>query len=93
MKQKDILAEWFCDCSLGVKESSKGHLSYWHGYKVHLDIADSDIPISALLTAAKLHHSQVAVPLINITSQRVTYLHNLMNAAHDARAIRALVSR
>jgi Transposase DDE domain len=63
-------------------------LSYWRGYKLHLDVADGDIPISALLTAAKLHASQVAVPLMNITSQRVTYLYDLMDAAYDAHAIR-----
>ena len=88
MKQEDILAELPRDCSLGVKKSSKGHLSYWRGYKLHLDVADGDIPISALLTAAKLHDSQVAVPLMNITSQRVTYLYDLMDAAYDAHAIR-----
>jgi hypothetical protein len=71
-----------------VKKSSKGHLSYWRGYKLHLDVADGDIPITALLTAAKLHDSQVAVPLMNLTSARVTYLYNLMDAAYDAHAIR-----
>jgi Transposase DDE domain/Transposase domain (DUF772) len=88
MKLKDLLAELPRSCSLGVKKSSKGHLSYWRGYKLHLDVADGDIPISALLTSANLHDSQVAVPLINITSQRVTYLYDLMDAAYDAHAIR-----
>ncbi len=88
MKQEDILAELPRDCSLGVKKSSKGHLSYWRGYKLHLDVADGDIPISALLTAAKLHDSQAAVALMNMTSQRVTYLYELMDAAYDAHAIR-----
>jgi hypothetical protein len=88
MTLKDLLAELPRDCSLGVKKSSKGHLSYWRGYKLHLDVADGDIPISALLTAAKLHDSQVAVPLMKMTSQRVTYLYDLMDAAYDAHAIR-----
>jgi len=68
-------------CSLGVKKSSKGHLSYWRGYKLHLDVADGQIPISCLLTAASLHDSQAAVPLMTLTSQRVTYLYDLMDAA------------
>jgi hypothetical protein len=88
MDLKALLAELPRDCSLGVKKSSKGHLSYWRGYKLHLDVADGDIPISALLTAAKLHDSQAAVPLMNITSSRVTYLYDLMDAAYDAQAIR-----
>ena len=88
MSLTDLLAELPRDCSLGVKKSSKGHLSYWRGYKLHLDVADGDIPISALLTGAKVHDSQVAVALMNLTSQRVTYLYDLMDAAYDAHAIR-----
>lgn len=89
MKIEDLLTELPRDCSLGVKKSSKGHLNYWRGYKLHLDVADGDIPITALLTAAKLHDSQAAVPLMNLTSSRVTYLYDLMDAAYDAHAIRA----
>lgn len=88
MPLKDQLAALPRDCSLGVKKSSKGHLSYWRGYKLHLDVADGDLPVSALLTAAKLHDSQAAVPLMTMTSQRVTYLYDLMDAAYDAHAIR-----
>jgi hypothetical protein len=87
MTVEELLAELPRDCSLGVKKSSKGHLSYWRGYKLHLDVADGDIPITALLTGAKLHDSQVAVALINITSQRVIYLYDLMDAGYDAQAI------
>jgi hypothetical protein len=76
-------------CSLGVKKSSKGHLSYWRGYKLHLDVADGQIPISAILTGACVHDSQVAIPLMSMTTQRVTYLYDLMDAAYDAHAIRA----
>jgi len=76
-------------CSLGVKKSSTGHLSYWRGYKLHLDVADGQIPITALLTGACLHDSQVAVPLMTLTSERVTYLYDLMDAAYDAHAIDA----
>lgn len=88
MSLEQQLAELPCSCSLGVKKSSKGHLSYWRGYKLHLDVADGDIPITALLTSANLHDSQAAVPLMNLTSQRVTYLYDLMDAAYDANAIR-----
>lgn len=84
-----MLAELPRHCSLGVKKSSKGHLSYWRGYKLHLDVADGQIPITAVLTAACLHDSQVAVPLMTLTSQRVTYLYDLMDAAYDANQIDA----
>jgi hypothetical protein len=84
-----MLAELPRHCSLGVKKSSKGHRQYWRGYKLHLDAADGQIPITALLTGACLHDSQVAIPPMTITSQRVTYLYELMDAAYDAHAIDA----
>ncbi len=84
-----MLAELPRHCSLGVKKSSKGHQQYWRGYKLHLDVADGQIPITALLTGACLHDSQVAIPLMTLTSQRVTYLYDLMDAAYDANEIDA----
>jgi len=84
MSLPDMLKELPLDCSLGVKTSSKGYTQYWRGYKLHLDVADGQIPISAVLTAAKLHDSQVAIPLMTMTSQRVTYCYDLMDAAYDA---------
>jgi hypothetical protein len=88
MKVSDMLAELPRHCSLGVKKSSKGHLNYWCGYKLHLDVADGQIPITAVLTGACVHDSQVALPLMSLTSQRVTYLYELMDAAYDTHAIR-----
>ena len=76
------------ECGIGVKKSSKGYLRYWRGYKLHLDVADGQIPISALLTGASMHDSQAAIPLMTMSTQRVTYLYDLMDSAYDARAIR-----
>ena len=89
MPVAQMLSELPRHCSLGVKKSSKGHLSYWRGYKLHLDVADGQIPITALLTGACLHDSQVAIPLMTLTSERVTYLYDLMDAAYDAHQIDA----
>ena len=89
MALPDMLGQLPRHCSPWVKKSSKGHLSYWRGYKLHLDVADGQISISAVLTAACLHDSQAAVPLMTLTSQRVTYLYDLMDAAYDAHAIDA----
>jgi hypothetical protein len=52
-------------------------------------VADGDIPISAILTAASLHDSQVAIPLATMTAQRVTNLYDLMDNAYDAPEIKA----
>jgi len=89
MSLPDMLKELPMDCSLGVKTSSKGYTQYWRGYKLHLDVADGQIPISAVLTAAKLHDSQVAIPLMTMTSQRVTNLYDLMDSAYNAGHIKA----
>ncbi len=76
-----------CDC--GGKKGSKGHTEYWRGYKLHLDVIDGDIPISAVLTSASLHDSQAAIPLMQMSHQRVRALYELMDAAYDAESIHA----
>ena len=84
---QQMLAGISTKCDIGAKRSSKGNTMYWRGYKLHLDVADGGIPISALLTSASVHDSQVAIPLMHITSKRVTYLYELMDSAYDAEAI------
>ena len=41
-----------------------------------------------MLTSASLHDSQVALPLAEMTKQRVTNLYDLMDAAYDSAIIR-----
>lgn len=75
-------------CDVGTKRNSKGHTESWIGYKLHLDVADGQIPISAILTSASLHDSQTAIPLAQMTSQRVLNCYDLMDSAYDAAEIR-----
>ena len=42
--------------------------------KLHLDTNDIGLPISSLVTSASLHDSQAAIPLIKLTSRKVTRL-------------------
>jgi hypothetical protein len=81
-----MLADLPRHCSLGVK-ARDGNQQYWRGYKLHLDVADGQIPISGILTAAVLHDSQAAIPLATMTAQRVTSLYDVMDAAYDATEI------
>jgi hypothetical protein len=76
-------------CDVGSKRNAKGHTSSWIGYKLHIDTADGDIPVSCLLTSASLHDSQVAIPLAALTAGRCTNLYDLMDSAYDAPEIRA----
>jgi len=64
-----------------TRAPAKGHTTSWIGYKLHLDVADGDIPFSAVLTSASLHDSQVAIPLATMTASRVTNLYDLMDSA------------
>src|SRR5262249_40018453 len=88
MSLPEILQELPKQCDIGGKKNSRGNTEYWRGYKLHLDVADGQIPISAVLTSASLHDSQVAIPLATMTSQRVTYCYELMDSAYDAQHIR-----
>jgi hypothetical protein len=76
-------------CDMGAKRNSQGREQYWRGYKLHLDVADGQIPVSAVLTSASVHDSQVAIPLMTMTSGRVVHLYELMDSAYDADAIHA----
>ena len=71
-------------CNVGTKLNSKGYKTSWTGYKLHLDCIDGDIPVSAILTSASLHDNQVAIPLAQMTSERITNLYDLMDSAYDA---------
>ena len=86
----EALAELPVHCDVGTKKNSKGYKESWIGYKVHADVNDCCLPISLALTAASLHDSQVAIPLMKLTSARVDYLYDVMDAAYDAQSIYAV---
>ena len=83
-KLEEMLAGLPRQCDIGAKKNSQGHENYWRGYKLHLDVADGQIPVSALLTSASVHDSQAAIPLMTMTAQRVESLYDLMDSAYDA---------
>ena len=82
-----MLADLPRHCAVGTKRNAKGYKTSWTGYKLHLDVADGDIPVSCLLTSASLHDSQAAIPLATITATRLTNLYDLMDSAYDASEI------
>jgi len=74
-------------CNVGSKTNAQGYKETWRGYKLHVDTNDCGLPITTLLTSASLHDSQVAIPMMKITTERVTYLYDLMDSAYDAKPI------
>lgn len=85
---EQMLAELPQACDKGCKKDSKGLPQFWIGYKLHIDVADGQVPISCLLSSASLHDSQAAIPLAHMTAGRVTNLYDLMDCAYDSQHIR-----
>ena len=90
MSLPDMLKDLPTACDVGTKKNSKGYKISWVGYKLHIDVADVGVPISALLTSASTHDSQVAIPLAKINSERVTNLYDVMDSAYDVPQIHAM---
>lgn len=88
MDLEEMLADLPKGCDVGTKRNSKGYKVSWKGYKLHIDTADGDIPICAILTSASLHDSQVSIPLATMTALLVTNCYDLMDSAYDAKHIR-----
>ena len=88
MSLAEMLADLPRHCDVGAKRNAKGHQESWIGYKLHIDTADGEIPVSCVLTAASVHDSQVAIPLATITKARVHNLYDLMDSAYDVAEIK-----
>jgi hypothetical protein len=88
MTWEAMLADLPRACNVGCKPNSRGIKQSWTGYKLHMDVADGQIPISCVLTSASLNDNQVAVPLALMTAQRVTSCYDLMDAGYDCEALR-----
>jgi len=84
---EEALKELPMFCDVGTKKNSKGYKESWIGYKLHVDVNDCGLPVSVALTAASVHDSQVAIPLMKMSSSKVDYLYDLMDAAYDAKQI------
>lgn len=88
MTLEEMLAELPRACNRGCKPDRGGAKRFWTGYKLHLDVADGQIPISCVLTSASLNDTQVAIPLALMTAQRVTNCYDLMDGGYDCDALR-----
>lgn len=85
-QRKQTLAQMMAEiptaCDRGTKCNAQGYKISWNGYKLHLDTADCGVPISAMLSSASMHDSRAAIPLSLISTSRVTYLYDVMDAAY-----------
>jgi hypothetical protein len=88
MNVTEMLDDLLTKYNIGCKKMSLGHTETWIGTQLHIDTIDAQLPISCVLTSFSTHDSQVAIPLAEISGQRVTNLYDLMDAAYDAKAIK-----
>jgi hypothetical protein len=91
MTLEEMLNDLPHQCDVGTKKNSKGYKETWIGYKLHIDSADGQIPVSCILTSASTHDSQVALPLATLTRWRVINLYDLMDSAYDSPIIREYI--
>jgi len=70
-----MLADLPMGCALGTKRNAKGYKTSWIGYKLHIDTADGDIPVSCLLTSASLHEQPGGASAGDHHGGRVTNLY------------------
>jgi hypothetical protein len=59
-------------CDRGVKKNATGDTETCNGFQLHVDVNDLGLPWSAILPSASVHASQVAIPLMQLTSGKVT---------------------
>jgi hypothetical protein len=83
MPLEEMLKDLPIVCNYGSKKNSHGFIETWIGYKLHVDTADRGIPVSAILTSASLHDSQVAIPLATMTTGRVQNFYDCMDSGYD----------
>ena len=79
---KQALDEIPVHCNRGTKCNAQGYKQSWNGYKLHIDTADCGVPIAAILSSASFHDSGAAIPLSQISAERVTSLYDVMDAAY-----------
>jgi transposase len=85
---KENLQELSTVCDVGTKCNAQGFKNTWIGYKLHIDTNSFGVPISAILTSASVHDSQVAIPLTQMSKERVTNLYDIMDAGYCSESLR-----
>ena len=80
---EEALAELPTHCGMGAKRHGCGLVTAWRGYKLHLDVTDEGIPVTAVTTSAEVNDNQVAIPLMRLTSTRVRYCYDLMDCGYQ----------
>ena len=90
---EESLAALNKEAAWGGKKNSSGNTHYWKGGKLHLDVTDNGLPVTALYTGADVHDSQLAIPMEQITSSRIKYCYSVMDSAYNSCVIEEFIKR
>jgi hypothetical protein len=86
---KTALAELPVLCDCGAKKNSQGINQYWSGFKIHVDVTEDGCPLSVVTTSASVHDSQVAIPLMKMSAERVGCIfYQIMDIGYVGKPIR-----
>ena len=88
---EESLAALNKEAAWGGKKNSSGKTHYWKGGKLHLDVTDNGLPVTALYTGADVHDSQLAIPMEQITSSRIKYCYTVMDSAYNSCVIEEFI--
>jgi hypothetical protein len=74
-------------CAWGCKKKSEGNVSFWKGYKrtkgpIHLNVSDTGFPLTAIVTEANVHDSQLVIPMEQLTEMKVPFCYSLIFGSH-----------
>ncbi len=72
----------------GTKRNSQGFQETNFGVKIHAEVAGNGVPVNIFISAASVHDSQVAIPLMKKNSLIFSRGFHLMDAGYDDKNIR-----
>lgn len=72
-------------CDRGTKKNFKGFNETWIGSRFQAYLNDCGLPVTTGLTAASVQDRQVTIPLMKMTSSKVDFLYDVIDASHDFR--------
>jgi len=78
----EFLATIETRCSVTGKKNSKGNNEWSIGYKAHIAVDDSGIPVAFFVSGACVNDMLPAIPLLRKADQRCTYMYALMDAGY-----------
>ena len=73
-------------CCWGCKRNSQGNVSFWKGYKLHLDVTDIGIPVTAVVTGANVHDFQLAIAMEKLAERKA--IRSILRRSNGSRSDR-----